>query len=97
MISKKGRGSLLLRSLVCPIFPALRQADTQIPLIKWDAGRRHVNTEEDKQATVGILCLFYAAHCALGAIVPLGNLYQIGHGQRQRGHVGGRKHSLKLL
>lgn len=41
------------RSLVYSSFPALRQADTQIPLINWDSGSQHVNTEEDKQATVG--------------------------------------------
>lgn len=59
------------RSLVYSFFPTLRQADTQIPLINWDTGSQHVNTEEDKQATVGAPYLFYVVHCALCAIVPL--------------------------
>lgn len=59
------------RSLVYSSFPTLRQADTQIPLINWDTGSQHVNTEEDKQATVGAPYLFYVVHCALCAIVPL--------------------------
>lgn len=52
------------RSLVYSFFPTLRQADTQIPLINWDTGSRHVNTEEDKQATVGAPYLFLLCFCA---------------------------------
>lgn len=47
------------RSLVYSFHPALSQADTQIPLINWDTGSQHVNTEEDKQATVGAPYLFF--------------------------------------
>lgn len=58
-------------SLVYSVFPTLRQADIQIPLINWDTGSQHINTKGDKQATVGAPYLFYAAYCAQCAIVRL--------------------------
>lgn len=60
------------RSLVYSFFPTLRQADTQIPLINWDTGSQHVNTEQDKQATVGAQYLFL-----YGGIVLCARLFDL--------------------
>lgn len=70
------------RSLVYSFPPTLRQADTQIPLINWDAGSQHVNTEEDKQATDEAPYLLHVLHCA-----PLFNLHQMVRCKRWRCHV----------
>ncbi|TNN65101.1 hypothetical protein EYF80_024710 [Liparis tanakae] len=43
-----------IESLVYCVAPASSRADTQIPLINWDTGSRHVNTEGDKQPSVGV-------------------------------------------
>ncbi len=65
------------RSLVYSFFPTLRQADTQIPLINWDTGSQHVNTEQDKQATVGAPYLFLCGILCFVHYCSTWNLYQM--------------------
>lgn len=72
------------RSLVYSFFPTLRQADTQIPLINWDTGSQHVNTEEDKQATVGAPYLFLCAVSCFVRHCTNWNLYQMVHWEKRK-------------